>query len=43
MTQGGTGITPVLQVISAVLADPKDKTQLSLIYANQSEEDILVR
>jgi ferredoxin-NADP reductase len=43
MAQGGTGITPVLQVISAVLADPMDKTQLSLIYANQSEDDILVR
>jgi hypothetical protein len=41
--QGGTGITPVLQVIAAVLADPKDTTQLSLIYANQSEDDILVR
>lgn len=40
---GGTGITPVLQVIAAVLADPKDTTQLSLIYANQSEDDILTR
>ncbi|CEL99134.1 unnamed protein product [Vitrella brassicaformis CCMP3155] len=43
MMAGGTGITPMLQVIQAVLADPNDPTQLSLIFANQTEEDILVR
>ena len=40
---GGTGITPMLQVIAAVLKDPNDETQLSLLYANQTDEDILVR
>ena len=43
MMAGGTGITPMLQVIAAVLKDPSDPTIISLIYANQSEDDILVR
>lgn len=40
---GGTGITPCLQVIEQVLKNPKDKSQLSLIFGNQSEADILLR
>lgn len=43
MIAGGTGITPMLQVIKAVLRDGSDKSTMSLIYANQTEEDILVR
>ncbi|KAG8466066.1 hypothetical protein KFE25_005636 [Diacronema lutheri] len=43
MMAGGTGITPMLQVIAAILRDPADKTKVSLLYANQSEADILVR
>lgn len=43
MMAGGTGITPMLQVIAAILRDPTDKTKVSLIYANQTENDILVR
>ncbi|KAJ1620725.1 hypothetical protein T492DRAFT_1075670 [Pavlovales sp. CCMP2436] len=43
MMSGGTGITPMLQVIAAILRDPTDKTKVSLLYANQSEGDILVR
>ncbi|XP_055622341.1 NADH-cytochrome b5 reductase 3 isoform X2 [Toxorhynchites rutilus septentrionalis] len=41
---GGTGITPMLQLIREVLkhADT-DKTQLSLIFANQTEDDILLK
>ena len=37
MMAGGTGITPMLQVIAAVLKNPADTTQLYLIYANQTE------
>ena len=37
------GITPVLQVITAVLQDANDATELSLLYANQTDADILVR
>lgn len=44
MIAGGTGITPMLQIIHAVLMDKKDTTtEMSLIYANQTEDDILVR
>lgn len=43
MVAGGSGITPMYQVANAVLADPRDKTRISLIYANVAEEDILMR
>jgi len=43
MIAGGSGITPMLQIIRAVLKDPEDKTQLNLLYANQTEDDILLR
>ncbi|KAJ8259611.1 hypothetical protein GJAV_G00171440 [Gymnothorax javanicus] len=40
---GGTGITPMLQLIRAVMKDPSDKTSCSLLFANQTEKDILLR
>jgi len=40
---GGSGITPMLQLINAVIANPEDKTQVTLFFANQTEEDILLR
>jgi len=43
MIAGGTGITPMLQLIRAVFRDEDDKTELSLLFANQSEDDILLR
>lgn len=43
MIAGGTGITPMLQVISDILKHPGDSTKISLLFANQSEEDILLR
>uniref|UniRef100_A0A7S2E1S6 NADH-cytochrome b5 reductase n=1 Tax=Helicotheca tamesis TaxID=374047 RepID=A0A7S2E1S6_9STRA len=43
MIAGGTGITPMLQIIHAALRDPKDSTKMSIIFANQTEDDILVR
>lgn len=43
MIAGGTGITPMLQIITAILKDPKDQTVISLLFANQTEEDILLR
>lgn len=44
MIAGGTGITPMLQVLHAVFRDAKDSTTtVSLLYANQTEDDILVR
>jgi cytochrome-b5 reductase len=43
MIAGGTGVTPMLQIIRHILKDPTDPTQLSLLFANQTEEDILLR
>ena len=43
MIAGGSGITPMLQVITAVLNDPNDNTEMALLYANRTEGDILVR
>jgi len=43
MMAGGSGITPMLQVVDAVLNDKSDPTHVSLIYANKTEEDILTR
>lgn len=40
---GGTGITPMLQLIRHITKDPKDETKLSLLFANQTENDILLR
>ncbi|XP_074129376.1 NADH-cytochrome b5 reductase 2 isoform X1 [Sminthopsis crassicaudata] len=37
------GITPMLQLIRHITKDPKDGTKCSLIFANQTEEDILLR
>ncbi|CAH2353296.1 NADH-cytochrome b5 reductase 1 [[Candida] railenensis] len=43
MVAGGTGIAPMFQVITAILRNPADKTKISLLYANVSENDILLR
>ncbi|KAF7310654.1 NADH-cytochrome b5 reductase [Mycena chlorophos] len=43
MIAGGSGITPMYQIINAVLRNASDKTQVRLIYANVNEEDILLR
>lgn len=45
MIAGGTGITPMLQIIRAILRGRKsgDKTGINLIFANVDEKDILLR
>jgi len=43
MVAGGTGITPMLQVAEAILENPEDKTKVSLIFANVTEGDIILR
>lgn len=43
MIAGGTGITPCFQIIQSVLRDAEDTTQLALLYANQSPDDILLK
>jgi cytochrome-b5 reductase len=43
MIAGGTGITPMLQIIRAALKNPQDPTRLSLVYANVNYEDVLLK
>lgn len=43
MIAGGTGVTPMYQLVTAVLRDPTDETELALLFANQTEDDILLR
>ncbi|KAK6152370.1 hypothetical protein DH2020_015005 [Rehmannia glutinosa] len=43
MIAGGTGITPMLQIIDSILKNPDDHTQVSLLYANVSPDDILLK
>ncbi|PIA53273.1 hypothetical protein AQUCO_00900094v1 [Aquilegia coerulea] len=43
MLAGGSGITPMFQVARAILENPKDKTNVHLIYANVTYEDILLK
>uniref|UniRef100_A0A4W5QDK9 NADH-cytochrome b5 reductase n=1 Tax=Hucho hucho TaxID=62062 RepID=A0A4W5QDK9_9TELE len=43
MIAGGTGITPMLQLITAIMKDPQDQTVCHLLFANQTEKDILLR
>nr|AET50763.1 hypothetical protein [Eimeria tenella] len=40
---GGSGITPVFQVVQQVLQNNNDPTRLFLLYANKTQEDILLR
>ncbi|KAK5135575.1 NADH-cytochrome b5 reductase [Meristemomyces frigidus] len=45
MIAGGTGITPMLQIVKAVLRGRSkgDQTEIDLIFANVDEKDILLR
>ncbi|PSN45371.1 NADH-cytochrome b5 reductase 2 [Blattella germanica] len=43
MIAGGTGITPMLQLVRHITRDPNDHTEMTLLFANQSEDDILLK
>ncbi|MEW5308743.1 MAG: hypothetical protein WDW38_000679 [Sanguina aurantia] len=43
MLAGGSGITPMYQVLMGLLRDPQDRTHISLVFGNITEEDILIR
>ena len=43
MLVGGTGITPMLQALHAILGTEDDTTTVSLLCGNKTEEDILLR
>ena len=40
---GGSGITPIYQLVRTVFQNPADKTKLTLVYAANTEADILLR
>jgi cytochrome-b5 reductase len=40
---GGTGITPMYQLARAVFSNPDDKTKVTLVFGNVSEQDILLK
>lgn len=40
---GGTGITPMYQLCRAIFKNPDDKTQVTLVFGNVSEEDVLLK
>lgn len=39
---GGTGITPMYQLLRAILANPNDGTKVTLVYGSVSPDDILL-
>ena len=43
MLVGGTGITPMLQALHAILGTEGDTTTVSLLLGNKTEDDILLR
>ncbi|PBP21667.1 NADH-cytochrome b5 reductase [Diplocarpon rosae] len=43
MIAGGTGITPMYQIARAIFNNPDDKTKVTLVFANVTEEDILLK
>ncbi|RKP34185.1 hypothetical protein BJ085DRAFT_21696 [Dimargaris cristalligena] len=40
MIAGGTGITPMFQLLETILTNPNDRTRISLIFSNRTERDI---
>lgn len=43
MIAGGTGITPMLQILRHTIKNSDDRTEMFLLFANQTEKDILLR
>ena len=42
MLAGGTGLTPMLQVLQEIASNPDDKTEVDFIFANRSPRDIIL-
>jgi cytochrome-b5 reductase len=40
---GGTGITPMYQLVRAIFSNPADTTKVTLVFGNVSEADILLK
>lgn len=39
---GGSGVTPIWQIVQEVANNPDDKTKVTVLFANKKEEDILL-
>ncbi|KAI5927298.1 hypothetical protein F4810DRAFT_722460 [Camillea tinctor] len=43
LVAGGTGITPMYQLLRAIFKNPEDKTKVTLVFGNVTEDDILLK
>lgn len=43
MLAGGSGLTPCLQVLKEIVKNPLDRTEVHLVFANNTEDDILLK
>ncbi|OHE96683.1 oxidoreductase NAD-binding domain-containing protein [Colletotrichum orchidophilum] len=43
LVAGGTGIAPMYQLTRAIFNNPEDKTKVTLVFGNVTEEDILLK
>ncbi|KAL2755080.1 hypothetical protein ACRALDRAFT_1034719, partial [Sodiomyces alcalophilus JCM 7366] len=43
LVAGGTGITPMWQLARAIFSNPEDKTKVTLVFGNVTEDDMLLR
>lgn len=43
MIAGGSGITPMWQIMQDIANNPSDKTKVTLVYTNRTVDDILLR
>lgn len=43
MICGGTGITPMYQILKTIVENPEDKTEVSLIYGSECEQEIFLK
>merc|ERR1712048_878758 len=41
MLAGGSGITPMIQALHAILGTPDDTTEVTLIYTNKTKKDVI--
>ncbi|WFD01527.1 cytochrome-b5 reductase [Malassezia obtusa] len=42
MIAGGSGVTPIWQIVQQIANNPEDKTKVTVLYGNKKEEDILL-
>jgi len=43
MMAGGTGLTPMFQIINYIFFNTEDKTKISFIFGNSTEQDIILK